>query len=367
MAGLVQRQLFQRGFPVDGLEYLCLEVEDELVEFAVVQLDQEFICNENREAAPRMLRLPIEELRLHTLNRERFYAMLAQDLGISGQVLETAPGVWELGRKSTNEGRAKVLFVELGVNSDALKLLLHTESFKTICVLHHGGISTHPTITGKAIVCAGVEVVDGLMVSEAFMDLEAVCLPRRETGIDLEAVPPVLWVAGRSYELPQDRGRPTMGVRYWAYLFENPRVSIDCWDLEREVRPELKTAVSEAMGSDSRMDRKAIQELDQAILEKKTELEEAKRDQSASEFEISEISDQLTKLMETKSADTGFCGVVRLLGDPEKDKARRRVRKALESIVVLISKKDSDLGRDMQEAVGTGREVYLNPPADWNL
>jgi hypothetical protein len=367
MTALVKQQLFDRGLLAEGSEYLCLEIEGELAEFGVTQLGEEFICYENREAKPRVLRLPVEELRIYTLNRECFYALLAKDLGISGQVQMVTAGVWELGRKSTSEGRAKVLFVESGVSAAALKLLLHTESFRTICVLHHGAISPHPTVTGKAIVCASVEVVGGRMVSDAFMDLEAVCLPHGETGIDLDATPPVLWIAGRSYELPQDRGRPTMGVRYWAYLFENPRAPIDCWDLEREVRPELKRAVPTALGSDSRMDRTAIRELHQEILKTKSELDEAMRDQAASEMEISELNDQLAKLMEQKIADSGLMGAVRLLGDPEKDKARRRVRKALDSVVALISQKDPDLGRVMQEAVGEGREVYLNPPADWNL
>jgi hypothetical protein len=125
-----------------------------------------------------VLRLPLEELRLYTLKRERFYALLAADLGISGQVLETVTGVWELGRKSTSEGRAKVLFVESGVNSSDLRLLLHTETFKTICVLHHGAISTNQTVTGKVIVCGRVEVVDGRMVTDAFLDLAAIQIPR---------------------------------------------------------------------------------------------------------------------------------------------------------------------------------------------
>ena len=178
MIALVKQRLFDRGLLVEGSEYLCLEIEGEMAEFGVVQLGEEFICYENREAKPRVLRLPLEELRLYTLKRERFYALLAADLGISGQVSSIAAGVWELGRWASGEATAKVLFVEAGVNDAELRLLLHTYQFPAICVLCYGSIPLPPNIGGQVIVCGRVEVVDGRMVTDAFLDLAAIHIPR---------------------------------------------------------------------------------------------------------------------------------------------------------------------------------------------
>lgn len=122
---------------------------------------------------------------MHTLVRKKFYEFVANDIGISEQVVSVASGVWELGRKPMTSGRAKVFFVESGVNDAELRLLLTTERFRVICVLHHGGIPVPPKIEDKVIIYARVEVVDGRMATDAFVDLEAVSLPHSEAIVDL--------------------------------------------------------------------------------------------------------------------------------------------------------------------------------------
>jgi hypothetical protein len=182
MSKLVDQGIFGARESCEPLPDTCwLQIEGEAESYEIIHVNGEIHCYEmvaDRENA-KFYKFTIDEFTSHRLVREEFYAILAKDLEISGKVLPVETGVWELGRWSSGELTAKVLFVEAGVNDAELKLFLHTYQFLVICVLHHGSISHPPKIDGSAIVCGSVEVVDGCMVTEAFLDLAAIRIPQK--------------------------------------------------------------------------------------------------------------------------------------------------------------------------------------------
>lgn len=159
----------------------------------------------------------------------------------------------------------------------------------------------------------------------------------------------------------------TFGVLYLAHLFDNPRIPISCWDIERMVKPKLKELASIPFGADPRMDKDAQRALDESIKQAKTSLEEAKNDPGAAQFEIDEAQTELDRLLEQKQADTGKAGKSRLLGDSDQGMARRRVRKALESVVRHVAKQNPAINEPLREAIEEGSDIYFNPPPEWGL
>ena len=369
MAGLVRGGLFVSGFPPDNGEHIGLEIEGEVSEFCVYRVRHEFHCEEIREANPRRLRHSEEGLTMHTLVRARFYELVAKDLGITGQVIDLGHGIWELGRKRL-PGRdiSKVIFIEAGVPAAILELTLMRERFTTLCLLHHGKSPRFDWHSDKTLLRGLIEVRDGRCASDVFEDLAASQRDSSaDTRIELEEHPPKLWICGEEFMLPNDRGRPTLGVYYFAHLCENPRSLISCWDIERMVNPKLKGLASIAFGADPRMDKATQQALDESIRQAKTSLDEAKNDPGAAQFEIDEAQAELDRLLEQKKADTGKAGKSRLLGDTDNEKARRRVRKALDAVVAFVAKQKPAIEQPLREAVGEGAEIYFNPPPDWGL
>jgi hypothetical protein len=369
MEELARSGVFERGFPPETGDSIVLDIDGESSDFGVHPVRGELVCYENREANPRTLRFSVEELTLHTLRRKTFYTLMAKDLGISGQVTELHRGIWELGRKSLpRRGRSKVLFIERGVGETSLATCLKRDNFNTHCLLFHDEIPRQLDIPGKLIVPGQLEVNDGRFVSEVFEDLVA-SQPAgaAETGIDLDVLPPELLICGEKFTLPVDRGKPTIGSRYWSFLLEHPREAISCWDIERAVKPELKVTVATAMGADFRLDERAARELDEKIREAKIELEEARKDVHASPVEIEELQDELDQLLDRKKADTARQGSSRLLGDNDKDKARRRVRKALDAVSAFVGKQSAEVGATMADSIGEGTEIYFNPPPAWKI
>jgi hypothetical protein len=234
--------------------------------------------------------------------------------------------------------------------------------------LHQGDAPLHDWHSDKILIRGTVEVCEDRYASDVFEDLLA---SQREssadTRIELDEHPPKLWICGEEFKLPADRGRPTLGVLYLSYLFENPRTPISCWDIERAVNPKLRELTSEAHGSDTRLDKEALRALEESIKEASISLEEVMRDPSASQFERDEAQSELDQLLEQKQADIGKGGKSRLLGDNDVDKARGRVRKALDAVVASIAKQNPAIREPLREAVGGGSEIYFNPPPDWNI
>lgn len=369
MAQLARGGVFERGFPPETGDFIVLDIDGESSDFGVHPVRGELVCYENREANPRTLRFSVEELTLHTLRRLAFYTLMAKDLEISGQVTELQRGIWELGRKSLpGRDRSKVIFIERGVRETDLTTCLMRDNFNTLCLLFHGAPPRQLDIPGKLIVPSQLEVVGGRFVSEIFEDLVASqSVGAVETGIDLEESPPKLWICGQEFRMPDDRGRPTLGVLYLAALFDRPRESISCWDLERLAKPRLETTVSAAMGSDQRLDEQATRELNKQISEAEAELAEIEGDPNATELEIRDVARLLDRLRSQKKQDTGLQGKSRLLGSSDKDKARGRVRKALDAVTAFIGKQNAEIGATMAVSIGEGAEIYFNPPPDWKI
>jgi len=369
MAQLARDGVFERGFPPETGDFIVLDIDGESSDFGVHPVRGELVCYENREANPRTLRFSVEKLTLHTLRRTAFYALMARDLGISGQVTELQRGIWELGRKSLpGRDRSKVIFIERGVRETDLATCLMRDNFNTLCLLSHGAPPRPLDVPGKLIVPGRLEVVGGRFVSEIFEDLAA-SQPAGavETGIDLEESPPKLWICGQEFRLPDDRGRPTLGVLYLAALFDRPRESISCWDLERLGKPRLETTVTTTMGSDQRLDERATRELNKQISEAEAELAEIEGDPNATELEIRDVARLLDRLRSQKKQDTGLQGKSKLLGSSDKDKARGRVRKAIAAAISFVGQQSPEIAKTLETSIGEGREIYFNPPPDWGI
>jgi hypothetical protein len=187
MMKLVDAKIFKPAEPLDDLpEILNLDITGEFECHLVNQVGDKIQCTRdgtiwhqtNGKFWETVYEFTIKEFSAHQLVKEKFYAVMAEDLGISGQIISVSQGIWELGRWSSADTTAKVLFVEAGVNDAELRLLLHTDPFNVICVLHHGAISLYPKVEEKAIACGCVEVVNGRMETQTFMDFKAIRIPQ---------------------------------------------------------------------------------------------------------------------------------------------------------------------------------------------
>jgi hypothetical protein len=378
MKKLVAAKIFYQAKSLDDLpETIWLDINDGDDLYEVERVDNKIHClelsrnsyRENSQFEQIVYEFTLEEFCPHKFSRENFYALMANDLGITSQVCKLGNGLWELGRKNiAGKGRARIIFVEQGVEQNDIVACIALHGFKTNCLLFSGRTPAEIIVPDKIITFSPVFVEGGRFITEAFEDSIAQHgVPSADTRIELAEHPPKLWICGEEFNLPDDRGRPTLGARYLAYLIENPRTLISCWDIERMVKPMLKELMSQAYGSDERLDKKALRALDESIKEAKISLEEVMRDPSASQVEIDEAQSELDQLLEQKQVDSGKGGKSRLLGDTNKEKARRRVRKALDAVVAYVAKQNPAIREPLREAVGEGSDIYFNPPPDWNI
>lgn len=369
MGNLAKAGVFERGFPPDSGDSVVIDFGDEWVPFNVFRVRDRWQCVEDRDANPRELWLTDADLTAHTLCRGAFYGLMAGELGLSGQVAELQPGIWELGRKRLeHRGLCKVVFAEARVPCEAITLFVAQDPFRSFCVLSAGHCHNIPSVGEKTVVPGLVTVSNGKFTSGVFEDLEASSVPEVEySGLDLAESPPKLWILGTAYQLPQDRGRPTLGVLYLAGLFEIPWTAISCWDLERKVNKPLETTAPAAMGSDPTLDDPAMTAIRKSIRELEAELAEMRGDPSSSEVEIRDTAKQLDRLRGRLKKDLGQHGKSRLLSAPDKDKARRRVRKALDSVVDAVGKQSEEVADKLRQALGEGAEIYFNPPQNWGI
>jgi hypothetical protein len=194
---------------------------------------------------------------MHTLSRARFYECVAKDLGVTGQVIDLGHGIWELGRKRLpGRDSSKVIFIEAGVPTAVLELTLMRDPFMTLCLLHHGKPPMHDWHSDKTLFRGVIEVRDGRYASDVLEDLSA---SQREsssaTRIELEELPPKLWICGEEFNLPiSPEGIPTDRCRYLAYLFNHGDKPITCWDLYFALRPEEKEKIGGPGWSDEIID-----------------------------------------------------------------------------------------------------------------
>lgn len=370
MAELVMGGLFVRGFPPENGDHIGLEIDGELAEFGVYRVRDEFICEEVREANPRRLRHSEEELTMHTLVRERFYAFVAKDLGITGQVIELGRGIWELGRKRL-QGRdnSKVIFIEVGVPAAALELTLMRDPFMTLCLLHHGKSPMHDWHSDKTLFRGVIEVRDGRYASDVFEDLSASQQESSSaTRIELEEHPPKLWICGEEFKLPiSPEGIPTDGCRYLAYLFDHGDKPITCWDLYFAIRPEEKEKIGGPGWSDEITDQQGKSAFKARLQEAKAELQEAELDPSMPAEELEQARDKVHELQEQAAKLFGKGGRSRQIVEGDLGKARQRVRKALKLVIEKVKSQDDTTGAALAEALGEGDLVTFRPPPDWRL
>ena len=370
MAALVEAGLFRRDFPPGDGDLIGLEIDGEMAEFGVFRVRGEFHCDETRDANPRKLRYSEAELTMHTLIRERFYTMMATDLGVSAQVGELSRGIWELGRKSLpGQGRSKVIFIEDGVRESDLTLFLMRDGYNSHCLLFHGKRPQPPNIPGKTIAQAPLEVRDGRFASEIFEELAASQNPTAaETRIDLEVSPPKLWICGEEFTLPlAPVGMPTDGCGYLAHLFEHPGKSIPCWDLLCALRPALKGEVGKAKWSDESLDKRARSEFLADLRQAKAELGEIEADDTMPECEKERARNRYDALKTESGKHLNIAGKSRPLPGGDQAKNRQKVRKALKVVILHVQKQNGPAGVALATALGDGDPVTFRPPPEWGL
>ena len=377
MVKLVENRIFDLAEPLDNLpDIIWLDIDGENESYEIIQSSD--IINCYRICIPSNCKtfhsentgykFTIKDFQPHKLVRENFYAAMAEDLDLTMQVCQLGIGLWELGRKNiAGLGRARFIFVEQGVEKNDIIACIALHGFKNNCLLFHGNPPAQINVPEKHVVSAQVFVTGGQFVTEIFEDLHASSQSSSATYIDLNSTPKKLVICGEEFRLPDDRGRPTLGVLYLAQLFENPRDAISCWDIERIVKPKLKDTTSIAFGADPRMDKKTQRALKESIKDARSDLINAQNDHTATPLEIDEAQSKLDGLLEQQQADTGKGGKSRLLGNSDKEKARRRVRKALDAVVMFIAKQNPAIREPLQEAIGEGAQIYFSPPPDWEL
>jgi hypothetical protein len=370
MAELVRGGLFVSGFPPDSGDHIGLEIDGELSEFCVYRVHDGFHCEEIREANPRRLRHSEEELTMHMLVRTSFYELVAKDLGITGQVIELGHGIWELGRKRLpGRDASKVIYIEDGVPASALELILMRDPFMTLCLLHRGKSPMHDWHSDKTLFRGVIEVRDGRYASDVFEDLsESQQESSSAARIELEELPPKLWICGEEFKLPiSPEGIPTDGCRYLAYLFDHGDKPITCWDLYLAIRPEEKEKIGGPGWSDEVLDESARLEFRARLKEARAELREAELDPSMPAEELEESRDKVHELEEQAAKLFGKGGRSRQIVEGDRGKARQRVRKALKLVIEKVKSQDDTTGAALAEALGEGDLVTFRPPPDWRL
>ena len=370
MVEMVRGGLFVRGFPPDSGDHIGLEVDGEMREFCAYRVRGEFHCEELGVVRPRKLRYSGDELTMHTLSRARFYECVAKDLGVTGQVIDLGHGIWELGRKRLpGRDSSKVIFIEAGVPTAVLELTLMRDPFMTLCLLHHGKPPMHDWHSDKTLFRGVIEVRDGRYASDVFEDLSA---SQREsssaTRIELEELPPKLWICGEEFNLPiSPEGIPTDGCRYLAYLFDHGEKPITCWDLYFALRPEEKEKIGGPGWSDEIIDEQGKLDFKKQLQEAQAELSEAELDPSMPADELEQARDKVHELQEQRAKLFGKAGRSRQIVEGDRGKARQRVRKALKLVIDKVKIQDAATGAALGESLGEGDQVTFRPPPDWRL
>lgn len=370
MADLARGGLFVRGFPPGNGDHIGLEIDGGVAEFGVYRVRGEFHCEETREANPRRLRYSEEDLTMHTLERAKFYQVVAADLGIAGKPTEITQGIWEIGRKrQPGRDASKVFFIEPGVPAEALELAVMRDSFTALCLLGHGTPPRHDWHSDKTLISGVIEVRDGRFASDVFDDLSA---SQQETSadtrIELNENPPKLWICGEEFKLPtSSEGLPTDGCRYLAYLFDHGDKPITSWDLYFAIRPEEKEKIGGPVWSDEITNERGKSEFKARLQEAQAELREAELDPSMPAEELEQVRDKVHELQEQAAKLFGKGGRSRQIVEGDLGKARQRVRKALKLVIDKVKSQDASTGAALDDALGDGDLVTFRPPPDWRL
>jgi hypothetical protein len=363
-------------------------------DFFVYRIGKRILCEEDREANKREFWFDDEkDLRWHTLKREAFYALMSGDFGIAGPVVRLDRGIWELGRRNIpGKGRAKVFFVEQGVEKNDLIACISQHGFKLNCLLFHGKSPAQISVPDKNVVSSPVLVADGCFVTEVFEDLAASrpdLIP--ETGVDLDSTPQSLVILGEEFQMPLHRGKPLIGLKYLATCFDRARQCIPVWDLFVAAKPGLADIDSDSDDEadtelvstgmklsderliiqpgweDVKVDSDTRKIVGQDLAKKRKRLESLAKRGIQTGVEVSKLTKEIADLKKYLDAGQGVGGRKRALKHGDKEKARDSVRGGINKVIAIVERQNPARAEELRNSLDLGYDVMFKPPPDWGI
>ena len=398
MAELVRGGIYAPGFPPQNGDSIVIDTDSGPADFTVYRIGKRILCEENRETKRREAWFESdEELQWHALIRDKLYVLMAGDFGISGPTSCLASGIWELGRRNiTGLGRVKVLFVEQGVNANDLVACISQHGFKLNCLLFHGKPPAQISVPEKHIVSSPVLVSDGRFVTEVFEDLTASrsdSIP--ETGIDLDSTPQKVVIMGEEFPMPLHQGKPLIGLKYLAALFDRARESIPVWELFLEGHPgdgdnetDDQSDDTEAADSgmivtgtkrqdrraqikpswdDADMDAQSRREIGRELKAKRKQLEDLTNKGIKSGRRIEALRQDIADFEKHLNKGSGAGGRRRAIKHTAKDKARDSVRNGIAVVIGHVKKQNQDRAKELRGSIDFGYDVMFKPPPEWGI
>ena len=400
MVELVRSGIYERGLQPENGDCITLETIAGPSEFFVFRIGKRVLCEETREGNKREFWFDDDEnLRWYSLKRQAFYALMANDLGVAGPVVRLDRGIWELGRKNIpGQGRAKIMFVEQGVEENDLVACLVRHGFKTNCLLFHGKPPAQISMPEKNIVASSVLVTEGLFVTDVFEDVAASrpeSIP--ETGVDLDSTPQKLVICGEDFPMPLHKGKPLIGLTYLAVLFDRARDSIPVWDLFVAAKPGLSDLAADGPNEedeedptdteqvstgmkrsdkrpiirpgweDVRMDSDTRKIVGQDLAKKRNRLESLANQGVQTGSEVKNLKKEISELEKYLNAGMGVGGRKRAIKHGDRDKARDSVRGGIGVVIQHVAKQNPERAEELRNSLDLGYDVMFKPPPEWEI
>jgi hypothetical protein len=410
MAKLVDARIFDSADPLDDLpDLIWLDIDGGEESYEIIQAGDKIHCYkisipsrcETFQSEETGYEFTVKDFSPHKLVRENFYAEMAGDLGITPQVCRLGDGLWELGRKNiAGQGRARVIFVEQGVEQNDIVACLALHGFKTNCLLFHGKPPAQVSMPEKNVVSSPVLVEDGRFFTEVFEDLVA---SRHDsipgTGVDLDSTPQRLVILGEEFEMPLHRGKPLIGLRYLATCFDLARQCIPVWDLFVAVKPGLSdldrgldvdeseneedTVDTELVSTgmkrsverpsiqpvweDAKMDAAARKIVGQDLAKKRKRLESLAEQGVTTGAEVRDLNKKVAELKKYLDEGQGINGRKRALKHGDKEKARDSVRGGIKKVIEIVENQNPARAEELRSSLDLGYDVMFKPPPDWGI
>jgi hypothetical protein len=394
MAKLVDARIFDSADPLDDLpDVIWLDIDGGDESYEIVQSRDKIHCYkisipshcETFQSEEIGYEFTVKDFSPHKLVRENFYAIMAGDLGITTQVCRLGDGLWELGRKNiAGQGRARVIFVEQGVEKNDIVACLALHGFKTNCLLFHGKPPAQISVPDKNVVSSPVLVEDGRFFTEVFEDLVASrpdSIPG--TGVDLDSTPQRLVILGEEFEMPLHRGKPLIGLRYLATCFDLARQCIPVWDLFVAVKPGLsdldrgldstgmKRSVErpsiQPVWEDAKMDAATRKIVGQDLAKKRKRLESLAEQGVTTGAEVRNLNKEVAELKKYLDEGQGINGRKRALKHGDKEKARDSVRGGIKKVIEIVENQNPARAEELRSSLDLGYDVMFKPPPDWGI
>ncbi len=406
MAKLVDARIFDSADPLDDLpDLIWLDIDGGDESYEIIQSGDKIHCYkismpshcETFQSDEKGYEFTVKDFSPHKLVRENFYDVVADDLGITAQVCRLGDGLWELGKKNiAGQGRARVIFVEQGVEQNDIVACLALHGFKTNCLLFHGKPPAQISIPEKHVVSSPVLVKAGRFFSEFIEDLVASrpdSIP--ETGVDVDSTPQRLVILGEEFLMPLHKGQPLIGLKYLSMLFDEPRETIPAWDVflaghpgdsdnEEDnaedgddpsgsgaimtgVKRQDKRAKIRPSWEDTKMDSVTRRIVGQDLAKNRKRIESLAKRGVQTGPEVMNLKEEIADLKKYLDAGQGADGRKRAIKHSDRDKARDSVRGGIKVVIQHVAKQNPARAEELRNSLDLGYDVMFKPPPDWGF